>query len=314
MSIHKTTGERLRQARQAKNMTLKSVGKRLNLDPSAISKYETGKRHPSVDTLKHFAALYQISFETLVGENGRVSNDIRTYRVPWPYVRPIKRSIKILFAMYWMITLSYGLVDVSVPILRAYQLLAIPLMGSILLLKIFLEERLMPSQPEKMFELSADEELVFEHPASEAAIQSIRRRDFFGYILTLLIMFMITGFAVSSLDDQGVMMVSVTLFLANFIVFLSLMVMVLLKYTMQKRLLYDQTNRLTNRLKYRLHFIVATGSSAFHFFIYPDVRDALSNALASILVYALLVLYAMITMHHAFEKHDFFRRYTITKN
>lgn len=315
MSIQMTTGERLRQARQAKNLTLKDVGKRLNLDPSAISKYEHGKRQPNIETLKRFADIYQISFESLVGENGHSNNDVRTYRVPWPYIRPIKPSIKFLYALYWIITLSYGLVDINVPILRGYQMLAIPLMGGVLLLKVFFEERFMPLPAEKTFHLTADEQLLFEHPATEATIQSIRRRDFFGYILTIFIIFMMTGFAITALEnDQGVMMISVTLFLANLIVFLSLMVMVLLKYTMQKKLLYDQTNRLTNRLKYRLHFIVATGTSAFHFFIYPDVRYALSNALASILVYALIALYALITVHHAFDKYRFFKQYTITKN
>ena len=44
-------GNRIRELRKAKNMTLKDLGKILGVAESTVSQYETGKRQPDNETL-----------------------------------------------------------------------------------------------------------------------------------------------------------------------------------------------------------------------------------------------------------------------
>ena len=56
-----TTGERIRNARVAQNMTQKELAKRLGISPQGIVQWENGSRHPKTDSLKRIAAALDVS-------------------------------------------------------------------------------------------------------------------------------------------------------------------------------------------------------------------------------------------------------------
>ena len=61
-----TMGERLRRARTARGLSLRSVAKRLGVSPSLISQVETGRAKPSVSTLYALANELGISLDELM--------------------------------------------------------------------------------------------------------------------------------------------------------------------------------------------------------------------------------------------------------
>ena len=60
-------GARLREARQARSLSLRSVAQDLGVSASLISQVETGKTQPSVATLYAMANLLEISVDDLLG-------------------------------------------------------------------------------------------------------------------------------------------------------------------------------------------------------------------------------------------------------
>ncbi|WP_341940288.1 MULTISPECIES: helix-turn-helix domain-containing protein [unclassified Microbacterium] len=60
-------GTRLRQARQSRSLSLRSVAQSLGVSPSLISQVETGKSQPSVSTLYALANLLEVSADDLLG-------------------------------------------------------------------------------------------------------------------------------------------------------------------------------------------------------------------------------------------------------
>lgn len=61
------TSERLKALRKAYRMNLEQVSRHVEVSPSAISYYESGKKRPSTDTLLKFCDLYQVSSDYLLG-------------------------------------------------------------------------------------------------------------------------------------------------------------------------------------------------------------------------------------------------------
>jgi transcriptional regulator with XRE-family HTH domain len=59
-------GERLREARRARNLSLRTLAERLGVSPSLISQIETGRANPSVSTLYAIAAELDISLDELL--------------------------------------------------------------------------------------------------------------------------------------------------------------------------------------------------------------------------------------------------------
>lgn len=51
--------EKLKDLREKRKLSQKSVAKRLNMSPSIISSYETGERTPSVEVLLALSRLYR---------------------------------------------------------------------------------------------------------------------------------------------------------------------------------------------------------------------------------------------------------------
>ena len=50
-------GEKLKIYRERKNMTQKEVAEYLELEPAAISKYESGMREPNIESLKKLSEI-----------------------------------------------------------------------------------------------------------------------------------------------------------------------------------------------------------------------------------------------------------------
>jgi transcriptional regulator with XRE-family HTH domain len=61
-----TMGDRLRQARTARGLSLRRLAERLGVSPSLISQVETGRAKPSVNTLYALASELGISLDTLL--------------------------------------------------------------------------------------------------------------------------------------------------------------------------------------------------------------------------------------------------------
>ena len=74
-------GNKLRQIRKSKGLTLKEVGDKLNLTGQAVGNYEHNKREISYNLLLKFAEIYDINASTLLNipnelKQGNVFNDV----------------------------------------------------------------------------------------------------------------------------------------------------------------------------------------------------------------------------------------------
>jgi len=59
-------GEKLKIYRERKNMTQKEVAEYLELEPAAISKYESGMREPNIESLKKLSEIFEVSLDELL--------------------------------------------------------------------------------------------------------------------------------------------------------------------------------------------------------------------------------------------------------
>jgi transcriptional regulator with XRE-family HTH domain len=59
--------ERLRLARQKRELSQEALAKRANLQPSAVSHFETGTRKPSFDNLRRIADALDVTTDYLLG-------------------------------------------------------------------------------------------------------------------------------------------------------------------------------------------------------------------------------------------------------
>src|SRR5437762_3272439 len=102
-------GARLREAREARNMTLRELARRLGLSPSLISQVETGKSQPSISTLFAIVGELEIPVNEVVWEAdpdgrdpGRRSRDADATRSHSPVQRAHERlSIHIDSGVSW---------------------------------------------------------------------------------------------------------------------------------------------------------------------------------------------------------------------
>lgn len=68
---HLEMGERLREARQARHLSLRALADRLGVSPSLISQIETGRANPSVSTLYAIASELDVSLDELLFNDRR---------------------------------------------------------------------------------------------------------------------------------------------------------------------------------------------------------------------------------------------------
>ena len=66
----------LREIRTSREMTVQEIAEYLSCSFSAYSRYETGKREPSIDTLLKLSKLYHVSVDYLIGNNEIVDTSI----------------------------------------------------------------------------------------------------------------------------------------------------------------------------------------------------------------------------------------------
>ncbi len=65
-SISKQLGKNLKRIREEKNMTQGDLCRALKLDPGYISSIESGKRNPTISTLKKLADALKVSVDELL--------------------------------------------------------------------------------------------------------------------------------------------------------------------------------------------------------------------------------------------------------
>ncbi|MBE6138045.1 MAG: helix-turn-helix transcriptional regulator [Erysipelotrichaceae bacterium] len=101
---------KLRELRKNKNITQEELASKLFVTRTAVSKWESGKGYPSIETLKDIANFYEVSIDSLLSNDELVNYSINS----------IKREKTIL------LTLLYGLIDVSILLM-----LFIPFFGQV---------------------------------------------------------------------------------------------------------------------------------------------------------------------------------------
>jgi transcriptional regulator with XRE-family HTH domain len=69
-------GERLRVARHARSLSLRTLAERLGVSPSLISQIETGRANPSVSTLYAIAAELDVSLDELLFNDRRPAEPV----------------------------------------------------------------------------------------------------------------------------------------------------------------------------------------------------------------------------------------------
>ena len=69
---------RIKELRQKNNLTLKELGQKVGLATNTISRYETGKRQPNIETWQKLADYFNVSVPYLQGFiNINIPNDLK---------------------------------------------------------------------------------------------------------------------------------------------------------------------------------------------------------------------------------------------
>lgn len=64
-------GNRLRELRKSKGLTMKELGKKFSLAESTISGYENGNRKPDLEMINSFADFFEVSSDYLLGRTDK---------------------------------------------------------------------------------------------------------------------------------------------------------------------------------------------------------------------------------------------------
>lgn len=73
--IKKEVGERLKAAREKKNLKQNRVAMMLGVHNSTLAKYESGEREPDAEVINKLAELYEVSTDWILGNKVRIIND-----------------------------------------------------------------------------------------------------------------------------------------------------------------------------------------------------------------------------------------------
>lgn len=68
-------GDKIAQLRKSRNWTQKDLGDRLSISPQAVSKWENGISQPDIESLRKISALFKISIDDLLGNEGPLINN-----------------------------------------------------------------------------------------------------------------------------------------------------------------------------------------------------------------------------------------------
>lgn len=73
---------RLKELRQKNNLTLEKLGQKVNIPKNTLSRYESGKREPKIETWKKLADYFNVSTSYLMGLNSNsFGNRIKELRI-----------------------------------------------------------------------------------------------------------------------------------------------------------------------------------------------------------------------------------------
>ena len=82
---------RLKELRKTKDITQEELAKQLQLSPSAIGMYETGRREPDFETLQRIADYFHVSTDYILGREEK--------RSPFAALPVVGNIIKMLAAL-----------------------------------------------------------------------------------------------------------------------------------------------------------------------------------------------------------------------
>ena len=80
--LDRQIGEKLKELRERKGLTMRDVAAKIDIDPSYISKIEKGKA-PSLDKLKKLADLYGTTIASLFGDEIENAPELENAGVRW---------------------------------------------------------------------------------------------------------------------------------------------------------------------------------------------------------------------------------------
>lgn len=82
-----TFGKKLKKLRLDNNLTQDELAEKIYVTRTAISKWETDKGYPSIDSLKQLSNLFQIGFDELISdadvENKRLLDEMQSKKFYW---------------------------------------------------------------------------------------------------------------------------------------------------------------------------------------------------------------------------------------
>ena len=61
-------GQRIKQARLAKNLTQEDLAEKLNVSRQSVTKWESGKSLPNLENIKEISNIFSVSIDLLVGD------------------------------------------------------------------------------------------------------------------------------------------------------------------------------------------------------------------------------------------------------
>lgn len=84
--------ERLRRAREIRQLSQAELAARAKLQPSAVSHFETGGRRPSLDNLRRLADALSVSIDYLLGRSESIDGVTKTVDVLYRNIEQLSAS------------------------------------------------------------------------------------------------------------------------------------------------------------------------------------------------------------------------------
>ena len=110
-----TFGQKLKKLRIDNNLTQDQLAEKIYVTRTAISKWETDKGYPSIDSLKQLSNLFHISIDELISDddvnNKRLLEEVKSRKFYW--VAMVFLAITIISAVIFYFTKASFLIIVS---------------------------------------------------------------------------------------------------------------------------------------------------------------------------------------------------------
>ena len=100
-----TFGEKLKKLRTDKNLTQDELAEKIYVTRTAISKWETDKGYPSIDSLKQLSNLFEVSIDELISdsdvENKRLLDKAQSRKFYWCAIACLILTTALAIAYYF---------------------------------------------------------------------------------------------------------------------------------------------------------------------------------------------------------------------